>query len=70
MHVPDIPKCNGYQRFVAANSNDIYDQVMVRGWACDRLAICQWQTLAVNPYREHNKELIIQKIRKYTVNKA
>ena len=31
MQIPDLPKCNGYQRFIAANSNAIYDQVMVRG---------------------------------------
>ena len=30
MQIPDLPKCNGYQRFIAANSNAIYDQVMVR----------------------------------------
>ena len=42
MQIPDLPKCSGYQRFSAANSNAIYDQIMVRGWACDRLAICQW----------------------------
>ena len=31
MQIPDLPKCNGYQRFTAANSNTIYDQIMVRG---------------------------------------
>ena len=46
----------GYQKYTVANGNAIYDQVMVRGWACDRLAICQWKTLAVNPNKEH-KEL-------------
>ena len=31
MQIPDLPKCNGYQRFSAANSNAIYDQKMVGG---------------------------------------
>ena len=31
MQVPDLPKCNGYQKFIAANSNAIYDPVMVSG---------------------------------------
>ena len=31
VRVPDQPKCNGYQSFIAANSNAIYDQVTVRG---------------------------------------
>ena len=55
LQIPDLPKCKGYQGYTAANSNAIYDQVMVRGWACDRLAICQWKTLAVNPNKEHKE---------------
>ena len=31
LQVPDPPKCKGYQKYIAANSNAIYDQVMVRG---------------------------------------
>ena len=42
IQVPDQPKYNGYQSFIAANSNAIYDKFTVRGWACDRLAIYQW----------------------------
>ena len=26
MQIPDLPKCNGYQRLIATNSNAIYDQ--------------------------------------------
>ena len=31
LQIPDLPKCKGYQGYTAANSNAIYDQVMVRG---------------------------------------
>ena len=31
MQIPDLPKCNGDQSLIVANSNAIYDQVMVRG---------------------------------------
>ena len=31
LQIPDLPKCKGYQKYTVANSNAIYDQVMVRG---------------------------------------
>merc|ERR1711970_1401793 len=31
LQIPELPKCKGYQGYTAANSNAIYDQVMVRG---------------------------------------